>query len=135
MSTTGRRVRLAAVTVVFGVLLAGNVWGDDHHFPFGPFRMYATSGRPNGAVRTPALVGVRDGTAFRINPQSFGLRRAELEGQVNRFKDPDLLDQLAAAYGEPLDELRLVTVIRRIRDSHSVGESTHEVVAVWRPDR
>ena len=135
MTPTGRRVRSAAAAVVFGLLLAGNLWGEDHHFPFGPFRMYATSGRPNGAVRTPSLIGVHDGRTFRINPQSFGLRRAELEGQVNRFKDPDLMAQLAEAYGKPLDELRLVTVIRRIRDSRSVGESTYEVEAVWRPDR
>ena len=135
MTSTGRRVRTTAVAVVLGLLLAGSIWGADHHFPFGPFRMYATSGRPDSAVRTPGLIGVVDGREFRINPQSFGLRRAELEGQVNRFKKPELLESIARAYGRPLDELRLVTVVRRLRNSRRVGPSTVEVVDVWRPDR
>ena len=137
MTAAGRRVRLGAAAVVLALLLAGNLWGEDHHFPFGPFRMYATSGRPNGAVRTPSLVGVIDGDAFRINPQSLGIRRAELEGQVNRFQKPGLLAAIAAEYeeetGRSLDELRLLTVVRRLRDSRPTGTSESEVVEVWRP--
>lgn len=133
MTSTGRRVRLTATAVALTLLVAGSLWGEDHHFPFGPFRMYATSGRPDSAVRTPGLMGVVDGREFRINPQTFGLRRAELEGQINRFKKPELLPSIAEAYGRPLDELRLVIVTRRLRNSRRVGPSTVEVVEAWRP--
>jgi hypothetical protein len=137
MTATGRRVRLAATAVVLVLLLAGSVWGEDDHFPFGPFRMYSTSGRPDGVVRTPALVGVIDGDAFRIDPQSLGVRRAELEGHLNRFRTPGILPALAAEYeeetGRALDELRLVTVRRPLRDSRPTGESESTIERVWRP--
>ena len=134
MTSTGRRVRLAAALLALGLLLVGNLWGEDHHFPFGPFRMYATSGKPNGVVRTPGLIGVVDGREFRINPQNLGLRRAELEGQANRFRKPQLLAAIAERYrrdGRRLDELRLVQVQRRLRDSRRVGPSTVRVLDVW----
>lgn len=137
MTATGRRVRLTAAVVVLLLVTAGGVWGEDDHFPFGPFRMFATSGRPDGVVRTPALVGVVDGDAFRIDPQSLGLRRAELEGQINRFRTPGLLPALAAEYeeetGRALDELRLVIVRRPLRDSRPTGESESTIERVWRP--
>jgi hypothetical protein len=136
MTETGRRVRMMAVVVVLGLVLAGSLWGSDHDFPFGPFRMYATSGRPNGAVRTAALVGVVGDRTFAIQPEAIGVRRAELEGQYPRFKsDPRLLGTLARAYartGVRLDELRLVERVRRLRNRKRVGGSTGEVVAVWR---
>lgn len=136
MTVAGRRVRGVAVAVVLGLLVAGSVWGSDHDFPFGPFRMYATSGRTNGAVRTAALVGVVEGRPFTIQPESLGLRRAELEGQYARFRtEPRLLASLARAYerrGVQLDELRLVQRVRRIVDRRRSGPSTSEVIVAWR---
>ncbi len=136
MTEAGRRVRMVAVVVVFGLLLAGSLWGSDHDFPFGPFRMYATSGRPNGAVRTAALVGVVKGRTFAIQPETIGMRRAELEGQYPRFeRDPRLLGALARAYGRRgvrLDELRLVERVRRLHNRRRVGGTTGHVLAVWR---
>jgi hypothetical protein len=127
---------MAAVGVVLGLVLAGSLWGSDHDFPFGPFRMYATSGRPNGAVRTAALVGVIAGRSFAIQPEAIGVRRAELEGQYPRFQsDPRLLGTLARAFartGVRLDELRLVERVRRLHDGKRVGRSTGEVLAVWK---
>jgi hypothetical protein len=139
MTETGRRVRVGAVIIVLGLLLLGSVRGSDHDFPFGPFRMYATSGRPNGAVRTAALVGVVAGRAFTIHPETIGVRRAELEGQYPRFQSqPRLLGALARAYekkGVRLDELRLVERVRRLHDRKRVGGSTSEVLAVWKRGR
>lgn len=135
MTAAGRRLRLASTAVALGLLVLGSLWGSDHDFPFGPFRMYSTTGRTTGAVRTAALVGVRDHRPFAIPPERFGLRRAELEGQYARFQsDPRLLASLAHAYGrdhEPLDELRLVQRIRRIVDRRRVPGSTGRVLAVW----
>jgi len=137
MTATGRRVRLAAAALALVLVVAGSVRGEDDHFPFGPFRMFATSGRPDGVVRTPALVGVIDGDPFRIDPQSLGLRRAELEGHLNRFRTRGLLPALAAEYeeqtGRTLDELRLVIVRRPLRDSRPTGQSESTIERVWRP--
>ena len=136
MTRTGRRVRMGAVVVVLAVLVGGSLWGSDHDFPFGPFRMYATSGRVNGAVRTASLVGVVGERAFTIQPEAVGVRRAELEGQYDRFeRDPKLLATLARAYqrtGVRLDELRLVQRVRRLRNRKRVGPSEAKVLVVWK---
>lgn len=139
MTATGRRVRLAATAIVLAVLVAGSLWGADHDFPFGPFRMYATTGRPTGAVRTAALVGIRDGRRVALQPELVGLRRAELEGQYPRFRqDPRLLAAVARSYdrhGVHLDELRLVERVRQIVDRRRVPGSHGRVLAVWRRER
>jgi hypothetical protein len=131
-------VRAAITAGVLLLVVAGSVWGSDHDFPFGPFRMYATTGRPTGAVRTASLVGIRDGRRFVLQPETVGLRRAELEGQYPRFRrDPRVLAGVAAAYerkGIHLDELRLVERIRRIVNRKRVPGSTGHVLAVWRRD-
>ena len=136
MTLTGRRVRMASVVLVLALVVGGSLWGSDHDFPFGPFRMYATSGRVNGAVRTAALVGVVGGRTFAIQPEAVGVRRAELEGQYPRFEhDPKVLASQARAYqrsGVRLDELRLVEVVRRLHDRKRVGKSTSRVLVVWK---
>jgi hypothetical protein len=136
MTETGRRVRMGAVVIILGLLLVGSWRGSDHDFPFGPFRMYATSGRTNGAVRTAALVGVVEGRRFAIQPEAIGVRRAELEGQYPRFQqDPRLLGALARAYAKravPLDELRLVQRVRRLENRKRVGPTTSKILAVWK---
>jgi hypothetical protein len=136
MTATGRRLRLAAVAIVLVLVAWGSVRGADHDFPFGPFRMYATSGRPNGAVRTAALEAVVDGQVRPFPSASLGLRRSELEGQFDRFRaDPRLLEALAGFYeereGVELDELRLVERIRRLRNRERVGPTETEVLATW----
>jgi hypothetical protein len=133
----GRAWRLGVVVVVFGLIVLGAFRGSDHDFPFGPFRMYATSGRSTGAVRTAALVGVIDGRPFPIRAESLGIRRAELEGQYDRFRaEPRVLAALARHYqeeqGRSLDELRLVQRVRRVVDGRRVGRSFGEVLVVWR---
>lgn len=136
MTALGRRARLAATAVVLALLVAGSLWGSDHDFPFGPFRMYATTGRTTGAVRTAALVGIRDGRRVALQPEQVGLRRAELEGQYPRFRsDPRMLAAVARAYerrGVRLDELRLVQRVRRIVNRRRVPGSTGKVLAVWK---
>lgn len=134
MTQAGRSFRLAATAVVLALVLAGSLWGSDDDFPLGPFRMYAHSGKATGVVSVPQLVGVADGRTFRIAPESVNIRRAEIEGQLNRFREPALLESLARTYirkGHELDELRLVLRRRRIEDGRRVGRSTGRVVARW----
>src|SRR5690349_8987726 len=136
MTATGRRTRLAFTAAVLALLVAGSLWGSDHDFPFGPFRMYATTGRANGAVRTAAIVGLRHGRRVQLEPERVGLRRAELEGQYPRFRhDPRVLAAVAEAFrrkGLRLDELRLVERIRRIVHRRRIPGSHGRVLAVWR---
>jgi hypothetical protein len=139
MTSTGRRARLAATVLVFGLIIAGAFVGSDHHFPFGPFRMYSTSGRSTGAVRTAALRGEWRGRPVEVHSESIGIRRAELEGQYDRFrKDPRVLAAVARAFrddGVRLDRLQLIVVIRRVVDGRRVGKSTHRVLTEWRAKR
>jgi hypothetical protein len=139
MTSTGRGVRSVATALVLTLVVLGSLFGSDHDFPVGPFRMYATSGRPTGTVRTAVLLGVHDGKAFVLKPERLGLRRAEIEGQYPRFRqDPRLLGTLAAAYervGVHVEELRLIERVRRIVNRHRVHGSSEHVVADWKRPR
>jgi hypothetical protein len=139
VSATGRRLRLVATAVAAGLLLAGSLWGSDDSFPFGPFRMFATSGRATGEVRVAELLAVtEDGRAIPVLPGDVGLRRAELEGQYRRFRDdPALLASLADRYrtdGTPIAELRLQERVRPVVDRRPTGEEEVRVLATWRTD-
>ena len=137
MTRTGRAVRLGAMAAAAVLLVLGSLVGSDDWFPFGPFRMYATSGRATGAVRTATLVGVTEsGDEVELRAGEVGLRRAELEGQFPRFRrDPSLLGALARRYderwGTDLVAVRLEEEVRRVVDRVPTGEVEREVVASW----
>ena len=125
------RVRLVVAAVALALVAAGTLWGSDDDFPAGPFRMYATAARPNGNVRTAQLYGVlADGQERLLEAHDVGLRRAELEGQLPRFRaHPELL----AALAKPeFVEVRLVERVRRVVDRRVQPGDRHEVVASWR---
>ena len=124
------RLRLAVAGIALSLVLAGTVWGQDDDFPVGPFRMYATAARPTGNVRTAELWGVRaDGTRVLLQARDVGLRRAELEGQLPRFrKDPALLGALARP---DLVEIRLEERIRRVVDRRVQRDERRVLVAEW----
>jgi hypothetical protein len=138
MTASGRRVRLLATAVVAGALLAGSLVGSDDWFPVGPFRMYATSGRATGEVRTAALVAVTAaGDEITVGPDDVGLRRAELEGQLRRLRDgPHLLgalgDHLTDRWGTEVVTVRLEETVRPVVDRRPAGEAERRVVAEWR---
>ena len=139
MTATGRRIRGAAVLVVAVALLAGTVWGDDDHFPFGPFRMYSTTNTLDDMVNTVKLEGVdASGATLEIRTQDLGLRPAEVNGQVARFRrDPSLLRHLAASYARANpDEPRLVSLtlkygLWQLSGGEPVSYS-EEDIATWR---
>jgi len=144
METLTRRgllLRLIATVVAGAALLAGSIWGDDDHFPFGPFRMYASAVDPDAPTIDTRLEGTTaDGETLLLNERNTGLRRAEIEGQLERFRaDPGLLSAVAEAYerrnpdAAPLREVRIVIRWHEVRDFQPTGQSREELVASWRP--
>ncbi len=135
-----RRARLAVAAVVFVLLLAGTAWGQDDQFPFGPFRMYATRQRLDGTTSWYQLEATTvDGQRILLPGAAYGLRRAELEGQIPRFvADPGLLGQLAYAYevrqpdGPDLVEVHLVKWRQPLEGGRPSGDPTSKTVASWR---
>lgn len=113
------------------LLLAGTAWGEDDHFPFGPFKMYARATNPDGQVAITTMVAIDEaGRSRELLSEDVGLRRAELEGQVPRLRaDPSLLATLAPA---GTAELRLVSRGRRLQAGRPVGPVTDRLLAVWR---
>jgi hypothetical protein len=131
-------LRAVAPAIVIALLLAGALWGDDDHFPFGPMRMYSTTNAPSGRVQVIRFEGVtQDGQTVDVSTGSFGMRPAEIDGQMDRFRsDPGLLRHLVTAYERiskdeaRLVELRLVIGVHRLRNRRSVSYS-EDVVARW----
>ncbi|MBK5307812.1 MAG: hypothetical protein JJD92_14100 [Frankiaceae bacterium] len=140
LTAAGRRARVVVTVLVFGLLLAGTAFGDDDAFPFGPFRMYSTRDDPDGLVVSTRVEAVdRTGRLLVVPDTATGLRRAEIEGQVGRFRaDPALLAELSRAHDrlhpdEPAyDLVRVVERRYRLRDSRPTGEQAEQVVAEWR---
>ncbi len=140
LSAAGRRARVVVTLLLALLTLAGTFVGQDDDFPFGPFRMYSTRDDPDGAVVSTRVEAVSpDGRVLVVDERSTGLKRAEVEGQVQRFRaDPALLAQLAAAHDRlrpdepPYAEVRVVELRYRLRDSRPTGEQTEQVVASWR---
>jgi hypothetical protein len=132
---------MLATAAVLVMLVAGTFWGQDDHFPFGPFRMYSIRNELDGQIRG-AVMEVVDAegraAAVEIRSDEVGLRRAEIEGQMNRFeRDPRLLRHVVHAY-EELHPSERVTVLRlyyettRLANGRPVGPATRTLVAEWR---
>jgi hypothetical protein len=131
---------MLATAVVLAMLVAGTFLGQDDHFPFGPFRMYSIRNKHDGKVRG-AVMEVVDAegraAAVEIRSDQVGLRRAEIEGQLDRFeREPSLLRHLVHAYeelhpSERIAVLRLYYETTRLANGQ-VGPVTRTLVAEWR---
>ena len=138
MTEGARALRLAASFVLLAGLLWGTFWGLDDHFPFGPFRMYSTTDEVDGPIRSVALEGTdSDGETFSIPTSRFGLRRAEVDGQVERIlQDPDFLEHFVEAYenfnpdAPRLVRLRIFHRIDVLENRQPVDQHEEEI-AVW----
>jgi hypothetical protein len=103
--------------------------------------MYASAVDPDAPTIDTRLEGTTaDGATLLLNERNTGLRRAEIEGQLERFRaDPELLSAVAEAYANrnpdaaPLREVRIVIRWHEVRDFQPTGESREELVASWRP--
>lgn len=139
LSPRGLSVRLAVAGVVLALLAVTSLFGSDDHFPFAPFRMYATYHAPDGAAEDTLLVGVNTkGRRVALWERTVGVRRAEIEGQKPALvAEPERLAQFADNYARlhpgrpPLVRVELLTRWHTIRDSRPTGESYVEVEATW----
>lgn len=139
LTVTGRRVRVVLTLLLAVLTLAGTLVGQDDDFPFGPFRMYSTRDDPNGTVVSTRVEAVdAAGRVRTVDERSTGLKRAEVEGQVARFRaQPELLGALSRAHArlrpdEPaFTQVRVVERVYQLRDSRPAGEPLERVVASW----
>jgi hypothetical protein len=139
MTLLGRRARLGTTAVVFALLLLGTWRGDDNHFPFGPFRMYASTQSLDAPTSWLLLeADTVDGLHIALGESDSGLRRAELEGQVGQLSaDPSRLAAVAATYARRhsgATGLVAVELVRRSQPMHGgqpVGDPTDTLVARW----
>jgi hypothetical protein len=131
--------RLVATALGLALLLAGTLFGTDDDFPFGPFRMFATTNEWSEPISIArAEVADAAGRTIELTPANSGVRRAEIEGQLGRFRaDPRALTGLADAYrahNPAAPAPRTVTVFLRhheISRAGPTGRYTDEVVATW----
>ena len=101
-------------------------------------RMFSTTNEVDGPVASIHLEGTTvDGAVVIIKITSLGLRPAELDGQIPRFRaDPELMRYVLETYevtnpdGYDLISLRLVRGIHQLEDRKEVSY-TEEVVAEW----
>jgi hypothetical protein len=138
LTTTGRSLRVLIAGALLALTLIGTVWGQDSAFPFGPFRMYSTRDEPNGRVRSTQIEGVTaDGRRLVITGTETALRRAEVEGQMHRFRThPELLATLAAAYqrrhhGARLKAVEIVVHDYGLDHSRAAKNDKRSVLARW----
>jgi hypothetical protein len=141
LSPPGRLLRVIATTTAAGLLLAGTVWGEDDHFPFGPFRMYASAVDPDAPAADTRLEATdADGRTVLLTALNTGIRRAEIEGQLPRLQqEPALLQLLIGAYerrnpsAPRLTEVRVIIRWHEVRGFQPTGRWTEDVVATWEP--
>ena len=138
LTTAGRTVRIVLTAAVLALVVIGTVWGQDSAFPFGPFRMYATRDEPTGRVRSTQIEGITaSGKRLVITGTETALRRAEVEGQMHRFRaHPELLATLATAYQRRHRGARLRAVEIVVHDfgldrSRDPGHDRRSVLARW----
>jgi hypothetical protein len=137
----GRAVRLVATLVGAALLLAGTLFGADDHFPFGPFRMFATTDQLDAPIVVLSLRGVdASGRTVELTERNTGIRRAELEGQASRFaEDPTRLSAVDRAYsarnpGAPsLVEIDIVRREHALRGGRPTGAYEDRTLVAWRP--
>lgn len=134
------RARVAVATATFLLLCVGTFWGDDDNFPFGPFRMYSTKQELDGEVRATEVYGLtRSGAWVGIPFDDFGLRRADIEGQLGKLAVPpeEVLASMAVAYdrfGRGDQEILAFRLVERTYDVENgvpAGEEV-EFLATWR---
>ncbi len=139
LGRSGRTVRVLLTVLGVGVLIAGSLFGQDDDFPFGPFRMYSTTAALNEPVRDTRVTAVdTTGSRLVLTAAATGFRRAEVEGELDRFEaQPQLLSALAEAYarrhpGLPrLVRIDVVVRLHALRDGRPTGRYTDRTAVSW----
>jgi hypothetical protein len=141
LTAPARARRWAATILAVAALIAGTFWGNDDNWPFGPFRMYSIRNRLDGRIRSARLeLTFADGSSLqsKIDSGTFALKRAEVEGQIDRFeRDPSLLRNLAVTYErlhpdkQEVVGIRLYYEITSLENGRPAGSPTVVTMATW----
>lgn len=126
---------------VLGALFFTTFWGEDDHFPLGPMTQFAFSVKSDGGeIHSHWLEAeTADGRRIKLpwDAVGAGLKRAEVEGQAERFRrDPALLQGVADAQrrlrpgGPRYARIYLVREIKTLRSGRVVS-SRREDRASW----
>lgn len=142
LSPRAKNLRLALSLVCVVLLLWGTFFGDDDNFPFGPFRMYSTKQELDSEVRAIEMYA-RDesGEWTRLGFSAFGLRPADIEGQLGKLAEPPerILGWMLEAYERihdepfPYDVLELRQRTYDLEDGRSIGETVEALGTVEVP--
>jgi hypothetical protein len=139
VTARGRVVRLVAGGLLVLGLVAGSLFGDDKHFPFGPMRMFSTTDRLDQPVKSLRVEAVDvTGRRFVLTQGRSGMRRAEVEGQVGRMRrDPSLVGALATAYhrrrprAPRLTEIDIIVRDIALHGGKPTGRYTDDTILTW----
>ncbi|HZI97343.1 MAG TPA: hypothetical protein VFD41_07435 [Actinomycetales bacterium] len=142
LGTGARAWRAVLLVALVAGFLGGSLVGNDHWWPFSPWRMFSTSTSPDASVTVSAIqvqvAGDPTWVNTGLNPENVGLNRAEVEGrQLEIEDDPAMLGTLAEAHARlhPADEewtgVRLVRRSTVLEDRSPTGETRERVVAEW----
>lgn len=139
----GRLWRSVLTLVLLVVFCAGSLVGDDHWWPFSPWRMFSTSQAATGSVWS---TGIEVRTAAQpaewvrapLTPENVGLNRAEVEGRIPQIEaDPSRLATLARSHARLRPHADAWVGLRVVRhriivvDREPTGEVETDVLAEW----
>jgi hypothetical protein len=143
LSAVARTWRTLVVLTLTVLFCAGSLVGDDHWWPFSPWRMFSTSQAATGSVISTGIeVQTADapGEWVRapLTPENVGLNRAEIEGRIPQIvADPSRLGTLATSHAELRPDSAAWTALRVVRrqivvvDRKPTGEVRTQVLAEW----
>ncbi|GAA3210401.1 hypothetical protein [Actinocorallia longicatena] len=141
LSAAGRTWRAVVLLTLVGTLFYTSSKGSDDDFPLGPMTQFAFSVKSSGGEIHSRWMeaDTADGRHVKLSwdAAGSGLKRAEVEGQVNRMqRDPSLLQGIAdrlnrtRAGGDRITRLYVVHDIRTLEKGKVVKETMSNQV-VW----
>lgn len=124
---------VVAASVIGGLFVGTLLWQTDDTWPFAQMRMF-----PGGGESAIAIVRVdaelRNGKHSDMNPFVFHLKRAEIEGQMNRIKSkPSMLGDLVKRYNATVPRDREIVQLRLVRHESASGgrKATQTELVAW----
>jgi hypothetical protein len=122
MHASARAARNVTAAVLVAGLVAGTVvWQTDDTWPFAQMRMF-----PGGSESSIAITVIKadlaDGRTKEMNPFAFHLKRADIEGQMDRIRaNPRMLQDLIDAYNAHTPAYRRIERLVLVRREAARG--------------
>jgi hypothetical protein len=141
LSRFGRGWRVLLLATLTALFVAGSLKGNDTAWPFGPWRMFATSQATTGAVwafEIQAETAAGQWFNAPLSPSNVGLNRAEIEGRIPQItSDPAMLGTLAVSHSRLKPHEPAWVGVRVIRNATVIvnrvptGAVDTTVIATW----